>query len=666
VGDHLEGDASTLWLSLSVADTRQLLAAAVPEFRLQHLLLAALVRALCWWTEREAILIDVESHGREDFGGKLALARSIGWFTSLYPVRLASPRGEPFAATLRRSADAMTAVPRHGIGYGLMHPAQADDLPPRLVCFNYLGRFQDNRQQGFAWQPSPTAVGPARDPGTPIGYHLKLGGRLLCDQLHLDWVFARQRYAAGTIRAVAQRHMAELRTFLVERGGRRAADWRGSVPRLSGSSSSGLPLAIPPPRRAAPARRSSPRVLLTGATGFLGIHLLQALLRQTAAHVCCLLRADGSGRAGERLAETWRWYFPEVGLAPFAARLEALPGDLRRPRLGMSAGDYEAVRDQVDVIFHCGADVRLIASAQELAAANVSGTEQVLELAQTGRRKVIHHVSTLSVAGRPPHTGHVSFGERHLDIGQEFTSHYARSKFDAERLLRAAATGGARIAIYRFSNLAAHSQTGKFQRDIGSNRIYLSLRAYIESGLAPFLPDEAVGFSYVDRVAAAILALAFDDDTAAGHTYHVENGRTLSLYDLLRVMQAFGYPIAILSSAEYAARVGRSAAGSDGILGLPGIWGHDEPAGGGKLSYDCAATAARLTALGVDFPPPSSSWLRQVVQHCIDVGFLRPPHHWGQVCAPPEILAPSCQGDGEAAAPAILGAGRRQPATPPG
>ncbi len=645
-GDQLEGNASTLWVSLSVADTQQLLAAAGPGFHLYDLLLAALARTLCWWTEREAVLIDLESHGRDELGGKVELARSVGWFTSLFPLRLESRRGEPSGETLRRSAAAIAAVPRHGIGFGLMFQPGGDGLPPRRFCLNYLGRFQDTQQQGFRWQPSATAGGPARDPGAAIGYHLKLGGRLLGDQLHFDWVFPRPRYAADTIRKVATRYLEELRAFV---GGDGAAWGRGEpAPQLVEASTSGLPLAIPPPRRAGQPRRLSPRggpspqVLLTGATGYLGIHLLHGLLRQTAASVCCLVRGDGSRHPGERLWEAWRWYFPEMDLARFAARVRVLPGDIRRSRLGMSAADYEAACGEIDLIFHTAADVRLIASAPELAAANVSGTERILKLARTGRRKAIHHISTLSVAGRPPRGSRDPFSERHLDVGQAFTNHYSRSKYDAEKLLHAAIAEGAAVSIYRFGNLAAHSQTGRFQRDIGRNRVYLSLKAYLETGLAPFLPGEEVGFSQVDRVAAGILALAIDG-AAMGQTFHVENSKTLSLYDLLRVMQAFGYPIAILSRDEYAARIGQLTERSDYLYGLPSVWGHDEQGGAATVRYDCSATEARLEALGLDFPAPTSGWLRKVIQHCIDVGFLKPPRYWGRVSSSPEILATAGQ-----------------------
>ena len=120
-------------------------------------------------------------------------------------------------------------------------------------------------------------------------------------------------------------------------------------------------------------------VLLTGATGFVGAHLLHALLRDTAAEVICLVRPDRRGGIAERI----RLNLQSHGIwePARAERIHPLEGDLRLPGLGWSERQHETLAEDVDAIYHGGASVNWVQRYARLRAANVGGTLELLRLA---------------------------------------------------------------------------------------------------------------------------------------------------------------------------------------------------------------------------------------------------------------------------------------------
>ncbi|MEX2552715.1 MAG: SDR family oxidoreductase, partial [Actinomycetota bacterium] len=152
---------------------------------------------------------------------------------------------------------------------------------------------------------------------------------------------------------------------------------------------------VAPPRSLKSGSHPPRRVLLTGASGFLGAYLLRELLDQSEAEIYCLIRAPDHDRAAARLRsslETFGLWQDEPG-----SRIVPVLGNLARPRLGLDDKQYDILEHTVDLILHNGAWVNFIYPYSMLKAANVGGTEEILRLASRGVLKPVHHVSTLSV-----------------------------------------------------------------------------------------------------------------------------------------------------------------------------------------------------------------------------------------------------------------------------
>jgi thioester reductase-like protein len=262
----------------------------------------------------------------------------------------------------------------------------------------------------------------------------------------------------------------------------------------------------------------SGEILLTGATGFLGMDALARLIDCEEEQVVVLVRARDDAGAAERLRDVLARLYDRVPDA--AENVRAVRGDLLEAGLGLSARDRAQLVGSVDRIVHCAASISFELPLEQAREINVEGVARMLELAREiaagGSLRRVVHVSTAYVSGR--HAG--EFGEEDLDVGQEFRNTYERSKHEAERLLGAQA-GELPLAIARPSIVVGHRSSGWTS---AFNVLYWPMRAF-ERGLLQEVPareDSIVDFVPVDYVTDGILAL-LDDEDALG-TYNLVAG----------------------------------------------------------------------------------------------------------------------------------------------
>ncbi|MBF3287359.1 non-ribosomal peptide synthetase, partial [Pseudomonas aeruginosa] len=209
-----------LVLTLDAERTRQLLQEAPAAYRTQvnDLLLTALARVLCRWSGQPSTLVQLEGHGREALFDDIDLTRSVGWFTSAYPLRL-TPAQSP-GESIKAIKEQLRAVPHKGLGYGVLRyladPAVRQAmaaLPTAPITFNYLGQFD----QSFAdalFQPLDQPTGPIHDEQAPLPNELSVDGQVYGGELVLRWTYSRERYDAQTVNELAQAYLAELQALI--------------------------------------------------------------------------------------------------------------------------------------------------------------------------------------------------------------------------------------------------------------------------------------------------------------------------------------------------------------------------------------------------------------------------------------------------------------------
>jgi non-ribosomal peptide synthase protein (TIGR01720 family) len=183
-------------------------------------LLAALGVVLTRWARCAVVVADVEGHGREDAGPDVDVSRTVGWFTSIYPVPLAGLPGGDAGAGLRRMKEQLRAVPRHGLGYGLLRylAGTLPGLPPAEISFNYLGQDGAGSQgapaappEGGTWfRPAGTA-GREWSLAGQRSHLIEVSGQVGADGcLVFGWTFSTQVHHEATITRLARDYTAAL------------------------------------------------------------------------------------------------------------------------------------------------------------------------------------------------------------------------------------------------------------------------------------------------------------------------------------------------------------------------------------------------------------------------------------------------------------------------
>jgi len=220
-GSRRNRDADTVSVRLDAEHTRQLLQQAPSAYRTQvnDLLLTALARVLCRWSGHGAALIQLEGHGRESLFDDIDLTRSVGWFTSAYPLRLTPQTGQ--GDSIKAIKEQLRAVPHKGLGYGVLRYL-ADDLckqsmaalPSAQITFNYLGQFDQSFGADALFHPLDESAGLAHDPDAPLPNELSVDSQVYGGELVLRWTFSRERHDPQAIQDLAQAYLAELQALV--------------------------------------------------------------------------------------------------------------------------------------------------------------------------------------------------------------------------------------------------------------------------------------------------------------------------------------------------------------------------------------------------------------------------------------------------------------------
>jgi non-ribosomal peptide synthase protein (TIGR01720 family) len=211
-------------VALNVDETRELLQTLPVVYRTQinEVLLAALVRAVTRWTKADSLLLDLEGHGREEIFEDADLSRTVGWFTTIFPVVLDCKDSQTQVETLRSVKEQIRKIPNRGIGYGLLKYAAGDEtvanklrsLPQPEMRFNYLGQIDRVFVDSSMFAMAPHQTGPAQSLKAERAYLLNIIAMVTGGELKLQWTYSENIHRHETIEHVAQEHLEELRILI--------------------------------------------------------------------------------------------------------------------------------------------------------------------------------------------------------------------------------------------------------------------------------------------------------------------------------------------------------------------------------------------------------------------------------------------------------------------
>ena len=368
------------------------------------------------------------------------------------------------------------------------------------------------------------------------------------------------------------------------------------------------------------------RILLTGATGYLGAHVLQELLRRNAKHVCCLVRSGRGQTSEERLKTVFMYYFGGMASEDSLKDVSIVDGDITDQNLLEKLEGCE-----FDTIINCAAVVKHFAADDSIEKVNVGGVKNLIDVAErTGSMLV--QISTESVAGESVNGSIPAdrrLKENELDFGQNLDNKYARSKFMAEEEIIKAIPGGLRAKIIRVGNLMSRDSDGEFQINFNTNAFMKQMRSYVKLGFFPVTDmDAEVEFSPIDMVAKAVVILAGTPDRFTA--FHVSNCHKVHMANVLKIMRDNGMPVEVVSKKEFDRRffeAMKDEANEEYVSGLISYLGN---AGETRrfIAADDSYTVKALYRLGFSWPIISDGYMDKAFKTLKSLRFFRRGRFW--------------------------------------
>lgn len=285
-------------------------------------------------------------------------------------------------------------------------------------------------------------------------------------------------------------------------------------------------------------------ILLTGATGFLGIHLLEVLAKNTHAQIYCLIRSSIGDEPPERLANAASEN--RLDIQEWKQRVTVLEGDLCKPYLGLDNSVYDHLASSIDWVYHCAADVNWGLDYISLRHSNVLPTVSLLRFCGVRRKKNMVFVSSISVCYAYQGPDSVDENTPALSLLEDIHLGYAQSKVIAEALCEQAIVRGLAITIHRPALILGNSVTGHSNHDDLVSRL---IKGCITMGCAPDL-DWLVDACPVNEVAEAIYNLATKKDRLPGVT-HLVHPRSRNWRELVLWMNIYGYAIKLVPYSQW-------------------------------------------------------------------------------------------------------------------
>ena len=366
-------------------------------------------------------------------------------------------------------------------------------------------------------------------------------------------------------------------------------------------------------------RQQLGHVLLTGATGYLGIHVLRELIDSDAATITCLVRGQDQPAAEHRLKNLLFYYFEKSFKELFGTRLFVVNGDVTQEI---------NVDSHIDTLFNCAANVKHFSKGTDIEDVNIGGAQRCVDFClNTGARLV--HISTTSVGEiwiihndgeQVP-----MLDERKLWFGQFLDNRYISSKFLAERLiLDAVAHHGLNAKVMRVGNLAPRSYDGEFQANFNSNSYMGRLKVFHVLGCCPYDSyDELTEMSPIDQTAKAVVTLAATPKECT--VFQPFNNHTELLGDVLQLMTKVGREIRFVENAEFEKTIDEAGQDPEKAKLLSAILAYQDVAHGQKaaiIERDNRYTCNVLHRLGFHWRDTSWDYVERMLKAIGGFGFF--------------------------------------------
>ena len=344
-------------------------------------------------------------------------------------------------------------------------------------------------------------------------------------------------------------------------------------------------------------------VLLTGVTGYLGIHVLNELLTNYDGHIICPLRSKPGEDPMQRLKTLYFYYFGRTkAFAHIDERVEVFAAEVTQPDA------LNAIDKQGLTVINCVANVKHFSAGNDIELVNIESVRHLITFCLRTNSRLIH-ISTTSIAGLSVDgvpDPDVKLTEQSFYLGQNIDENkYVYSKFKAEELVfEAIANHGLNAKIMRVGNLSARQRDGEFQINFNTNNFLARLRAYVVIGMVPYEAlDQLFEFSPIDEVAHAVILLATTPKECT--VFHPNNTHRQFLSDILNGFAEAGITLRRVETEEFQQALNKMMNNPDLVTLLRPL-----------MAYDLSSTHQ------MSWIESSNEYTTQVLYRC---GFQWPP-----------------------------------------
>ncbi len=358
-------------------------------------------------------------------------------------------------------------------------------------------------------------------------------------------------------------------------------------------------------------------VLLSGATGFLGVHVLKQLIDR-GKRVYCLVRPSKHMSAENRLKMMLVYYFSESYDEMFGNQILVVQGDITDQSLSDIVRDYD-----FDTVINCAACVKHFVQDDLLDRINVQGVKNLISICK-GRGKKLIQISTVSVAGESV-AGSVPLDHRihenELYFGQNLDNKYAETKFRAEEAMLEAIASGLRGKIIRVGNLMSRYEDGEFQLNYTTNGFMKRLQAYAAIGEFPMEDlDQRAEFSPIDVTARAIVLLAGTNDQFT--VFHAYNCHTVHMANVISVMNENGLKVDVVKREEFQKKFDELLSDETMSMKISSLISYKSNEERHFIGSENEFTVKALYRLGFAWPLADYTYLKKLFEALKTLGFF--------------------------------------------
>lgn len=367
---------------------------------------------------------------------------------------------------------------------------------------------------------------------------------------------------------------------------------------------------------------------MTGANGFIGIHVLKELLDTTSVKIYCLVRGADPDSSLKRLADSYKYYFNSSVLPYIGKRIFIINGDITVENLNLTDENYTTIKNNVSTIIHTAAIVKHYGSFDKFKDINIIGTKNITKFALKNNFRFIH-LSSISISGHYllKHDNHnIDFSENNFYIGQHYTENvYVNSKLEAENVVFSAFKSGLQGKVLRIGIISGRYSDGFFQKNINANAFYSRIRSLVNLKIiTKAMLNQQIEFTPVDECAKAIVLLArtkqFDNKI-----FHLFNHNLIAVKDILNVLKKFDIHIEPLDDDTFKEKIleytNSLNSGIDAIV-------NDIDTTNLSLKYNYTVnikseyTKNILKDLGFEWKKINNNYLYKIFNHMISIGFI--------------------------------------------